>query len=495
MGKKIFQYLNPIAQLGQLEYSLLFPLLANTAAYVLSELYVYEVAHDETIVGSYIIFVSVVLIIYFAFRSGIRGGLVATGAAITYYLYIIITRDYSGDLLVTALETTVVLGFMFGLIALIIGWLKQTIDRLIVEEKNARYEAEEGKLQLQTILQQLPVGVLMVNKKEGILDGNRQMDKIWGNKIPRYMTAETSDRSHYAFKNDEPLLPKEWPIVRALSKGETVSGEEISYIRKDKRKVYLRVNAAPIRNKDNEVIAAVSTLYDITQEKDLEKRKDDFVNMASHELKTPITSMKLYMEMLLRWTKDSKDERLVKTISNIKNQTERLQELVSDLLDVSRIQTGKLHFEKREFEVTSLIAETVEILQPTTKNQKIIFEPKKKVTVFADRFRIYQVLTNLITNASKYSPENTDIFVKVSIKDKKVLVSVKDYGIGVEKELQKKIFERLYQVSDVTEKTFPGLGMGLYISKEIIRKHKGKIWVEGEKGNGSIFYFSLPAHN
>lgn len=492
MGKKILTYLNPIAQLGHTEYSLSFPLLINATAYLLSEIYVYNIVGNEGLVGTYIIFVSVALIIYFAFRDGIRGGLLSTATAVTYYLYILYSREYTGMRLISGLETTAILGFMFSLMALTIGWLKQTIDQLIIREKHARYEAEEGKVQLQTILQQLPVGVLLINKKDGTLDGNKHMEKIIGSKIPKYLTAENNGRPHFAFKNNIRMLSKEWPIVRALSKGEVVAGEEIEFLRRDKRKIYLRVNAAPIKNNNKEIIAAVSTLYDITQEKDLERRKDDFINMASHELKTPITSMKLYIEMLLRWSKSTKNERLLKMIHTIKNQTERLQELVNDLLDVSRIQTGKLYFNKSKFNLTDLITEAIELLQPTTRNQEIIFDTKRKFTVFADRFRLYQVLTNLITNASKYSPEGSDIILKVQTKDKKVIVSVKDFGIGIGKDQQKKIFDRLYQVPDITEKTFPGLGMGLYISREIIKRHKGNIWVKGKVGSGSTFYFSLP---
>ncbi len=144
-----------------------------------------------------------------------------------------------------------------------------------------------------------------------------------------------------------------------------------------------------------------------------------------------------------------------------------MKELVNDLLDVSRIQTGKLNFSKEKFKLNELIAETIDGLQGTTNNQPLLYKSKQSFEVFADKFRICQVLTNLITNASKYSPENTAIVI------------------------QAKIFERLYQVTDVTEKTFPGLGMGLYISKEIIKRHRGNIWVEGEKGKGSTFYFSL----
>ena len=126
------------------------------------------------------------------------------------------------------------------------------------------------------------------------------------------------------------------------------------------------------------------------------------------------------------------------------------------------------------------------------KKQEIVLTSKASVNVFADRFRMYQVLTNLITNAIKYSKGEKQIKVRIKREADKVVVSVQDFGIGIAKEQQKKIFERLYQVQDDNGRTYPGFGMGLYISKEIITRHKGAIWVESEKGKGSTFYFTLP---
>ena len=132
-----------------------------------------------------------------------------------------------------------------------------------------------------------------------------------------------------------------------------------------------------------------------------------------------------------------------------------------------------------------------EALQGTVE-QHIVYEKTKPLHVFVDRFRIDQVLTNLITNAAKYSPRDKEILIKIKKEGDKVIVSVKDFGIGIEKDQQKRVFDRLYQVTDEKEKTFPGLGMGLYISKEIVKRHKGTIWVESQKGHGSTFFFSLP---
>lgn len=489
---KIYNYFNPLARLGIRKYSFRLPFLVSVIICIISELYAKHIVHDPNSVGTYIIFVNVALILYFSFRDSIKGGYISIVITVAYYLYIIFDRHYEGSQFWVAVETTFWLAILYLILASIVGWLKQRIDILIEQEMIARYEAEARQAQLETILQQLPVGVLIVNRNDNKMIGNKHLEKIINRKVPSSLVLSDATEPITHPSTDKKIFPQNWPIAKALFKGEIITGEEIDILRKDKRKIHLSVNAAPIFNKNKEIIAAVSTLYDVTEAKQLEQRKDDFVNMASHELKTPITSMKLYIEMLLKWVEKYQDEKINKNLHSLRIQTERLQELVSDLLDVSRIQTGKLYFRKEKFDIVDLIEETVSILQGATNKHTLVFSKKESIFIFADKFRIYQVLTNLVTNAIKYSPENNEIIIRIKKQHLKVVVSVEDFGIGIEKNQQRKIFERLYQVSDLKTKMYPGLGMGLYISKEIIRRHKGSIWVEGEKGKGSTFFFSLP---
>jgi PAS domain S-box-containing protein len=311
--KTIVRYLNPIARLGSSKYSYRFPLFFTILIPIISELYVQYVVHDVNAVGSYIIFVNVAAILYFSFRDGIRGGLIASTGSLLYYLYIIFSRNYSGEQFVIAIEATIVLGFFYYLLATIIGWLKQTIDLLIGKETEARLSAEEGSVRLQTILQQLPVGVLIADTKGNVI-GNKQLEKIIGSRVNPKLERDENYVSKVAFKSQKPLVAREWPLVRALHRGEVTTAEEIEYYKTKSKKLFLRVNASPIFNRDKKIIAAVSTIDDVTQEKELEQRKDDFVNMASHELKTPITSMKLYIESLLKRVRSSKYERALKTL-------------------------------------------------------------------------------------------------------------------------------------------------------------------------------------
>lgn len=492
-GKQtLLNYLNPISRLGIRKYSFIFPLLCTVVVCVGLELFSTKILAKPTATGMYAIFVLLGTIIYFAFHDGIKGGLTATLPTVGYYIYIIVTRKYEGRQLVVALETTLILAIVYIFLAVIIGWLKQSLDRVIEQETVARMDAENGQLRLQTILNQLPVGVLLVDSKNLKIEANTQAELILGRRIRTDLKTLRKSKNHLSLKNAKPLDPQDWPIVRALHKGETIVSEQIEYIRKEDDVVSLRINAAPIRNRNKEIIAAVSIIDDITQEKELEKRKDDFVNMASHELKTPITSLKLYVESLFSQLKKSPDERGLKTVTGLKNQVERLHELVNELLDVSQIQTGKLHLKKEVFRLDELLAELVDTMQYSRPDSQIKLIGKTPLTVFGDKFRIYQVFINLLTNALKYSPTNKKVIVRYKKAGQRAIVTVQDFGIGIDKQQRKKIFERLYQVIPTSGKSYTGLGMGLYISQQIIKKHHGSIWVRSEKNKGSTFCFTLP---
>jgi PAS domain S-box-containing protein len=478
-----WRYLNPIARLGVKKYSFLFPLITIILFCILSELFAYGIMHNPMIVGTYAIFIPAALILYFSFRDGIRGGLVVSFVTVLYYFYIIYNRHYTGDQYSSGVETTIILFLIYVAISLIIGWLKQTIDSLIDRE------ADE-KRRLQTIIEQLPVGIIITDSHGNVVQRNNKLDKILGVKIPLgfKMGQDTLNKIKV---NGENIQPTQSPLVQALLSDKQITGLEMLYERKDGKQAYLMISSTPIHNKYKEIIAAASIIQDITQQKELEHQKDDFLNMASHELKTPITSMKMFIDLQARQLLQA-PEKARYFNERINDQANRLTELSNDLLDISRIQTGKMRFNEEKFSIDNVITDTIEGLQDSSKDHKVEFKNEYHGEILADKYRIYQVLVNLLTNAIKYTPAGKKISVNLKKEKQNVIVSIKDNGIGIKKEQQKKIFERLYQVTDAKEKTYPGLGLGLYISKNIIDRHKGKIWVESEPGKGSTFYFSLP---
>ena len=223
-----------------------------------------------------------------------------------------------------------------------------------------------------------------------------------------------------------------------------------------------------------------------------EARKDEFISMASHELKTPLTSLKGFTNLLQRRLAKQGDKQALHFLARMEEQLDKLTKLVSELLDVTKMQTGKLEFREERFFLNELVRETLENLQGTTETHHLQLEEVTDVQVPGDKDRLGQVLINLLTNAIKYSPEADTVIVRVSADEHNAIVSVQDFGIGIAETHQEKIFERFYQVSDDTEKTFPGLGIGLYISSQIVRGHHGGLWVESAKGAGATFYMSLP---
>ncbi|HEY4195292.1 MAG TPA: PAS domain S-box protein [Mucilaginibacter sp.] len=221
----------------------------------------------------------------------------------------------------------------------------------------------------------------------------------------------------------------------------------------------------------------------------LNERKDEFIGIASHELKTPLTSISGYLQILERTMADDANIGFVK---KTKAQLNKLLMLVSDLLDVSKIQAGKLELGMEQFDFMALLAETVETIQPLTNTHQLILRKDyDQLPVYADKQRMEQVIINLLNNAIKYSPKADKVEVSVSKSEDEVIVTIKDFGIGITAEQQQQIFSRFFRAEGLAPH-MSGIGLGLYISKEIVDRHKGDIGVRSKLGKGSEFYFSIP---
>ena len=220
--------------------------------------------------------------------------------------------------------------------------------------------------------------------------------------------------------------------------------------------------------------------------------RDDFISVASHELRTPVTSLKVYTEVLQRQATKRGDDAAIEHLRRMNGQIDKLSLLISDLLDVSRIETGKLALRPERVDLDAVAAEVVETIQSTADRHRIVLSGSAPRPVRADRDRIGQVLDNLLTNAIKYSPGADEILVRLGGDEHAASVEVEDFGIGMDKEHLAHVFDRFYRVSGADGKSFPGLGIGLYISHEIVRRHGGTLRVKSTKGRGSIFRFTVP---
>ena len=225
-----------------------------------------------------------------------------------------------------------------------------------------------------------------------------------------------------------------------------------------------------------------------------QQQKDEFIGVASHELKTPVTSIKAYTQVLQKMLEKRGDIKEAEMIGRMDAQINRLTSLIGDLLDVTKINSGKLQFNYGEFDFNQMVKDLIEDLQRTTQKHTLIEKYADVGIVYGDKERLGQVITNLVTNAIKYSPHTDEIIISTSLKDDEVRLCVQDFGIGISKDKVDRVFEQFYRVSGDMQHTFPGLGLGLYISSEIIKREGGRIWVTSTEGKGSTFCFSLPVN-
>ena len=225
----------------------------------------------------------------------------------------------------------------------------------------------------------------------------------------------------------------------------------------------------------------------------MENQKDEFIGFVSHELKNPLATIKGFAELTILNKKQANQQARTRTYGEqINIQSDRILELINDLLDITKIEIGKFTYKKDIFEIDDLVKEVVLHQKLITPNRTIQLIGSTKKTISADQYRIRQVIVNLLTNALKYSPDSQKVTIKLKRQRAAILVSISDHGLGISKDEQSRIFDRYYRTKNVQKKRSEGLGLGLYITNQIIKHHHGKIWIESQPGKGSTFYFSLP---
>jgi len=249
------------------------------------------------------------------------------------------------------------------------------------------------------------------------------------------------------------------------------------------------VRAYPVKDAKGTIERWIGTHTDIHEQKKSLDQKDEFISIASHEMKTPLTTAKGYIELPLLSLTEENQNALYAT--KVNQAIERLHDLITDLLDASKIQNGQLNYTFTTFDLNKMVDETIENIQHTAKNHSIQKTGSSSKQLTGDMNRLQQVLINLLTNAIKYSPKADKIIVKIEEQESNIQVSVQDFGVGMSSEHVDKVFDRYYRVEEHAIQ-FQGLGMGLYISNNIIARHNGTIWVKSEPGKGSTFYFTIP---
>ncbi|HCC94585.1 MAG TPA: PAS domain-containing sensor histidine kinase, partial [Flavobacteriaceae bacterium] len=245
-------------------------------------------------------------------------------------------------------------------------------------------------------------------------------------------------------------------------------------------------------NDNDETELWIGTCTDIDDFKQLQKQKDDFIGIARHELKTPLTSLKLYAQSVEINLRKQGDEKNAEVVKKMETQINKLNKLISDLLDVTKIQSGRMVLQDSIFLMEDLVAEIVEEQQMSTKTHTIILTKESAGYIRGDRDRIGQVLSNLINNAVKYSPNAKEVEVNLELIDGSAKVSIKDNGFGIPQNKIHQVFDQYFRVGSEYEQGINGLGLGLFICVEIINKSNGQIYVNSELHKGSTFCFELP---
>lgn len=359
----------------------------------------------------------------------------------------------------------------------------------VSELVNARKKAQESVNEYRNLAEAMPQIVWSTDADGNLIYYNENM--------LNFLEIEKNEMEDFNFMKvlhpeDSVILSKIW---KQATKDKKMFELEFRY-RKHKTNEYIWFlnRATPVLDEDENIKHWIGTSTNINEFKILSEQKDTFLGIASHELKTPLTSLKLYAQVLERMLRKTGDEKNAEFAKKMDMQIVKLTSLIGDLLDVTKINAGKIYLNEAEFDFEQLVIETIEDQRMST-SYRIQLSTEKVGMVFADRDRIGQVITNFISNAIKYSPNSEEIVVNVESIDDQVQFSVKDFGIGMPEDKKDKVFEQYYRVSGDEQTVFPGLGLGLYISSQIIERSKGKIWVNSILDKGSTFYFSLPKLN
>jgi PAS domain S-box-containing protein len=359
---------------------------------------------------------------------------------------------------------------------------ERRLQELIDELK----EADEHSAKLAAIVESSDDAIIGKNLDGIVTSWNRGAEQLFG-----YTEAEIKGRSILTIIPED-RQHEEQMILGHLRKGQKIDHYETVRRTADGRLIHVSLTISPILDKEGRVTGVSKIARDISEQKRDEQRKNDFIGMASHELKTPLTSLSALVQMLRHKLKNNSDPFIPQALDKAILQSKRMSSLINGFLNVSRLESGKLEINPETFNLSLLVAEEVEESRLTAGSHTFALLSNEPLIISADRGKIGSVISNLLSNAVKYSPRGTEITIHCTAEDGQVLFSIRDEGQGISPHDLPRIFDRYYRADSAHTKNVSGFGVGLYLSAEIIQRHNGKIWAESEKGTGSTFFFSLP---
>lgn len=369
--------------------------------------------------------------------------------------------------------------------------LEKTLEELRSVSTLARLRAAELQAVLDTMIESVFVcdsrgEIVLINRAGLKLLGWSRADGL------KFNLSELSALLRIRHMDGRAVAGEEQPLSRVLRGENIVETNEIMFAPGINRDIYVRSSVAPIMDEWGKPAGGVQVCRDLTDLIEFNRLKDQFIRVAAHELKTPVTIIKGYAQALPRMVAGIPDSGR-KMLDAINSGADRIDKSIRDLLDISQLHLGRMPLTAEKLDLPALVREAIEKEQRKTVKHKITLVESQPVLVVADKDRLIQALMALLGNAVKFSPAGGSVDVKISATDRDAVVSVKDAGIGIPKDRQAGIFEKFYRAHTDTPSDYGGMGVGLYIAKQIIAHHGGKIWFESEEGKGSVFSFSIPS--
>ena len=306
-----------------------------------------------------------------------------------------------------------------------------------------------------------------------------------------YTAKEILGKDYRSVVQDEALEDFEARSTRAIA-GDDGYVTERAAKRKDGGRIDIRVSTAPLHDSDGAVSGLVGMFSDVTQARRIETVKATFLSMVSHELRTPLTSIIGYADLMGQIDLREKPELFAQMLAKVRERGNTMRGLIDDLLDLSRIQSGPLRLNLSTVDLTHVVGDAARQVELGPVHALVVEAPDALPPVFADRERIAKVVRALVSNAVKYSPDGGEVTVRVGAGDGWVRVAVSDQGIGIDAADVEQSFERFTQADMSDTRTFGGIGVGLFLAKQVVTAHKGMVTVESTPGEGSTFTFSLP---
>jgi len=277
-------------------------------------------------------------------------------------------------------------------------------------------------------------------------------------------------------------------LEKALTTKTGFSNKEIEIETPEHNKRVFEISCTPLLNSQNENLLLV--IHDITIPKNLEKERDDVIGFITHELRNPLSNLVLSSEVMKEAIVENDSSLMTDMLTRFGNNVARMNKMIAGLYESTKVNAGQFLLDYSEFNFGEMVSEAIETIQGLNPSFHISVIGDADFNVIADRYRLIQVITNFLSNAIKYSDENKEVILSIAHDDQTVTVSVKDEGAGISRDYLPYVFERFFRIKKT--RSIEGIGLGLYLCRQIIRAHNGHVWVESEEGKGSTFYFSIP---